>query len=80
MKILVTGATGRVGSRLAKRLARRGHHVYALVRDRARAAHLLEDGVELIEGDLLKPDSLAAAVRPVEAIVHCAAFFPRRNA
>jgi nucleoside-diphosphate-sugar epimerase len=75
MKILVTGATGKVGSRLAKRLARRGHQVYALVRDRARAAPLRDEGVELIEGDLLAPDSLAAAVRPVEAIVHCAAFF-----
>jgi len=75
MKILVTGATGKVGSRLAKRLAQRGDHVFALVRDRARAAQLLDDRMELVEGDLLKPDSLAAAVRGVDAVVHCAAFF-----
>src|SRR5438477_5955336 len=73
MKILITGATGKVGSRLSKRLAQRGHHVRALVRDRARAADL--DGIELVEGDLLRPDSLAAAVRGVDAVVHCAAFF-----
>jgi nucleoside-diphosphate-sugar epimerase len=75
MKILITGATGKVGSRLARRLAKRGDHVRALVRDPARAAGLRDDGVELIAGDLLDTDSLVAAVRGVDAVVHCAAFF-----
>jgi nucleoside-diphosphate-sugar epimerase len=75
MKILVTGATGKVGSRLAKRLAQRGDRVRALVRNPARAADLREDGIELAEGDLLEIDSLAAAVRGMDAVVHCAAFF-----
>jgi UDP-glucose 4-epimerase len=75
MKILVTGATGKVGSRLVKRLAQRGDHVRALVRDPARAADVRGDRVELVEGDLLKAESLAGAVRGVEAVVHCAAFF-----
>jgi UDP-glucose 4-epimerase len=75
MKILVTGATGKVGSRLAKRLAQRSDQVRALVRDRTRAAHLREDRIELIEGDLLDADSLTTAVRGVDVVVHCAAFF-----
>ena len=75
MKILVTGATGKVGSRLAKRLAQRGHQLRALVRDRTRAADLLGHGIELAQGDLLDLDSLAAAVLGVDAVVHCAAFF-----
>ncbi|HET9954526.1 MAG TPA: NAD-dependent epimerase/dehydratase family protein [Polyangiaceae bacterium] len=75
MNILVTGATGKVGSRLVKRLAQRGDHVRALVRDPARAAEIRGEGVELVKGDLLDADSLGAAVRGVEAIVHCAAFF-----
>lgn len=75
MKILVTGATGKVGSRLSQRLAQRGDRVRALVRDPAKAGALREAGVELAEGDLLKPDSLAAALRGVDAVVHCAAFF-----
>lgn len=75
MKILVTGATGKVGSRLTKRLARRGDQVRALVRDPTRAAALREVGVELAPGDLLEVDSLGAAVRGVDAVVHCAAFF-----
>ncbi len=75
MKILVTGATGKVGSRLAKRLAQRGDQVRALVRDPARAADLHQAGIDLAEGDVLNVDSLAAAVRGVDAVVHCAAFF-----
>jgi nucleoside-diphosphate-sugar epimerase len=75
MKILVTGATGKVGSRLAKRLAQRGDEVRALVRDEARAADLREARIELALGDLLNEDSLAAAVRGIDAVVHCAAFF-----
>jgi len=75
MKILVTGATGKVGSRLTKRLAQRGDQVRALVRDRTRAAYLREDRIELIEGDLLDADSLTAAAHGVDAVIHCAAFF-----
>jgi len=75
MKILVTGATGKVGSRLSKRLRQRGDHVRALVRDPGRAADLREHGIELALGDLLDADSLARAVRGVDAVVHCAAFF-----
>jgi nucleoside-diphosphate-sugar epimerase len=75
MKILITGATGKIGSRLTRRLAQRGHDVYALVRDRVRAAQLLEPRVELIEGDLLEPTTLAGAAHEVSAVVHCAAFF-----
>jgi UDP-glucose 4-epimerase len=75
MKILVTGATGKVGSRLARRLIQRGHQVRALVRDPARAADLHAAGLEIAKGDLLERESLDAAVRGVDAVVHCAAFF-----
>jgi len=75
MKILVTGATGKVGSRLSKRLAKRGAQVRALVRDLSKAAELRDAGVELAKGDLLEVATLEAAVRGVDAIVHCAAFF-----
>ena len=75
MKILITGATGKVGSRLARRLAQRGDRVRALVRDPTRAADLREAQIELAVGDLLDVSSLETAVRGVDAVVHCAAFF-----
>jgi UDP-glucose 4-epimerase len=75
MKILVTGATGKIGSRLSTHLAERGDHVRALVRDATRAAKLREHGIELAEGDLIHAASLEAAMRGVDAVVHCAAFF-----
>lgn len=71
MKILVTGVTGKVGSRLARRLVERGHEVRGLVRDPSRA----ESGFELCKGDLLDAPSLAKAAHGVDAVVHCAAFF-----
>jgi nucleoside-diphosphate-sugar epimerase len=49
--------------------------VRALVRDATLAAKLLDDRIELAVGDLLVPASLEAAVRGVDAVVHCAAFF-----
>lgn len=75
MKILVTGATGKVGSRLSKRLAQRGYPVRALVRDAERASELRGAQIELATGDLLDMDSLTLAMRGVDAVVHCAAFF-----
>lgn len=61
-----------MGSRLAKRLAQRGDQVRALVRDPNRARGL---DAELAQGDLLDRASLEAALRGVDAVVHCAAFF-----
>ncbi len=75
MNLLITGATGKVGSRLTRYFSARGDQVRALVRDPKRAADLLDPRVELAQGDLLEVGTLAAAVRGVDAVVHCAAFF-----
>jgi nucleoside-diphosphate-sugar epimerase len=76
MNILVTGSTGKVGSRLVRHLQLRpGDRVRALVRDPARATSLQQDGIAIVQGDLLDATSLAAAVRGVDVVVHCAAFF-----
>ena len=70
-EILVTGGTGLVGSRLLKRLVEAGIDCRALV----RPGKELPDGVTAIEGDILDPESLAAAVEGVSAIIHFAAVF-----
>ena len=74
MRVLITGATGKVGSRLAKRLSLRGDQIRALVRDPGRTAELREHDVEIMLGDLLDHSSLEAALHGVDAVVHCAWF------
>jgi nucleoside-diphosphate-sugar epimerase len=75
MTTLVTGATGRVGSRFVPRLLARGHHIRVLARDPQKAEPLRERGAEIVNGDLREPDSLAAALDGVDAVVHLAASF-----
>ena len=67
-KILVTGATGNVGSLLIPDLIAMGADVRALVRDESKAQGLIDAGVEVIIGDLDKPDTLDAAFRGVDKV------------
>ena len=74
-KILVTGATGKVGSRFAPRMIAKGYDVSILVRDAAKAQALGDLGANIVVGDLYHPDTLPAAVQGIEAIIHLAALF-----
>jgi UDP-glucose 4-epimerase len=70
-RVLLTGGTGLVGSRLLPRLVDAGHDVRALVRREVA----LPDGVTAVTGDLADAASLRPAVEGVDAIVHLAAVF-----
>jgi uncharacterized protein YbjT (DUF2867 family) len=61
--ILVTGATGYVGGELLQPLVARGHRVRAMTRDPSRKD--FPGGVEGVEGDVMDPESLAAALEGV---------------
>ncbi len=67
--VLIVGATGSIGRHAVAEAQRQGYAVRALVRDRARAARLLPEGVDLVIGDLTRPDTLGPAVEGVDAIV-----------
>ena len=69
--LLLTGASGLVGSRLLPRLAQAGFDCRALVRSDLE----LPSGVTAVRGDLGDTDSLRAAIEGVDAVVHLAALF-----
>jgi uncharacterized protein YbjT (DUF2867 family) len=74
--ILVTGASGFIGSHIVKRLIEQNKSVSALVRSRKKAeteGRLVGLNVECIEGDVTDPESLTRAVNGASAVIHLAA-------
>jgi nucleoside-diphosphate-sugar epimerase len=70
---LITGASGFIGGRLARRLAQEGHRVRCLVRASSDTSALAQLDVELVVGDLTDPQSLASAVAGCDYVLHCGA-------
>lgn len=62
MKAFVAGATGETGRRIVKELVERNIPVRAMVRNLEKAKEILPAAAELVVGDVLKPESLAAAI------------------
>ena len=70
--IVITGAAGFIGSRVARRLYERGDEVVAIVRDPARADALRDLGVRLVAGDLSDEAEIRSVVAGAGAVIHAA--------
>lgn len=70
MRILVTGASGWIGSASVKELIGAGHHVLGLSRNDVSAAKLAMLGAEVVRGNLDDLASLRAAAARAEGVVH----------
>jgi uncharacterized protein len=77
MKIVLFGATGNVGRRIAAEALRRGHDVVGVVREPA-AVTTPDSRVRLVQGDATNAESVAEVVRGADAVV--SAISPRPNA
>lgn len=74
--ILVTGASGAIGSALVRRLVAGDQPVRALVHNPAKAAARLadvRDRIEIVAGDVTRPDTLRPALDGARAVVHLVA-------
>ena len=72
-RVLLTGATGFVGSAIARALLAEGYPVRALVRPSSPRANVAGLDLELLEGDICVPAATARAMQGVRYVVHCAA-------
>jgi nucleoside-diphosphate-sugar epimerase len=70
MRILVTGASGWIGSASVTELVSAGHHVLGLARNDQSASRIARLGAEVVRGDLDDLDSLRGAAAQAEGVVH----------
>ncbi|MBV8082150.1 MAG: NAD-dependent epimerase/dehydratase family protein [Candidatus Eremiobacteraeota bacterium] len=75
MRFFITGATGFIGSRVARLLVEAGQEVDALVRDPSRAQHLARLGVRLHAGDITDAVSLRAPMAGADGVFHIAGWY-----
>ena len=78
-KVLVIGATGKVGTEVVRELQKTRVEARALVRDRVRASSLEVAGVELALGDLDQPESLSPAFNGIERVIISTAASPQQQ-
>lgn len=77
MKIVVIGATGNIGRRVATEALSRGHEVTGVVRDPA-AAEPPDPGISLVKGDATRAEDVARVIKGADGVV--SAISPRPNA
>ena len=83
MNVLLTGAFGNVGTSALEELLKRGHRVRCFdlkTRANERTARRFRGRVEVVWGDLRRPEDVAAAVRGQDVVVHLAFIIPKMSA
>jgi nucleoside-diphosphate-sugar epimerase len=74
MKVLVTGAAGFIGNRLAHQLANEGFQVVALVRSQNNRQLLEHPNIAISIGDITQPETIATAINGCRQVYHVAGF------
>ena len=74
-KILITGATGFIGSAVARNLAAKGYKLRAMIRRPDHLPNIKELDIELVEGDLLQPETFERCLTGCDGLFHVAAYY-----
>jgi nucleoside-diphosphate-sugar epimerase len=70
MRVLLTGATGFIGSYVLRELIDRGHDARCLLRDPSAPLDVQSDRIERMEGDVTDPESLKRKAHACDAVIH----------
>ena len=73
MNILITGADGLLGSNTVRELLNRGYAITALIQKGKNPKTIAELPIQLLYGDILNQPLLIAAMKDIDAVIHCAA-------
>jgi UDP-glucose 4-epimerase len=83
MRVLLTGAFGNVGTSTLKELIGQGHTVRCFdlkTRANKRTAKRFQDQIEVVWGDLRRPEDITSAIHDQEIVVHLAFIIPKMSA
>lgn len=69
---LITGVNGFIGSHAARRILKEGHKVRGLVRKTSNLDYLKDLDIELVYGDVTRPDTLKNVTKGVDRVIHVA--------
>jgi uncharacterized protein YbjT (DUF2867 family) len=78
-KVLVAGATGYLGRYLIKELKKQGHWIRALARDRKKLYDLANHIDEIIEGDVIRPESIPKICSGIDIIISSIGITRQKN-
>jgi len=76
MKIAIIGATGMIGHHTAKAVLERGHELYVIHRASSNLTKIADLSYQSAIADLDDAQSLAAALKQVDAVINCAGYYP----
>lgn len=73
-KVFITGGTGFIGGNLIEKLLKKGYKVKALVRSKKKIEKFpWKDSIEIVNGDILEPESFKDKISDCEVVIHSAA-------
>jgi uncharacterized protein YbjT (DUF2867 family) len=72
MRVFVIGGTGFLGTFLIPKLMENGHEVTVLTRSKEKVLRLESLGINVMVGDLLRPESILARIPPQDAVISIA--------